>query len=90
MNLVPGADRLLQFHYMLNTIRGYRRPYEKWQKLEKSDDLEAVKEYYNYSNEKAKAALELLNEDAMEAIKKNLYKGGIHGKSKRFNRGEAK
>lgn len=90
MNMVPGADRLLQFHYMLNTIRGYRRPYEKWQKLEKSDDLEAVKEYYNYSNEKAKAALELLTEEAMEAIKKNLYKGGIHGKSKRFNRGEAK
>lgn len=90
MNLLPGADKLLQFHYMLNTVRGYRRDYQEWQKLKKSDDLEAVKEYYNYSNEKAKAALELLTEEDLEAIKKNLYKGGIHGKSTRFNRGEAK
>lgn len=90
MNLIPGADRLLQFHYMLNTIRGYRREFQKWQKLDKSDDLEAVKEFYNYSNEKAKAALEVLSKDDLEAIKKSLYKGGIHGKSKRFDRGETK
>ena len=90
MNKYPGLPATLQYQYLLNTIRGYRRPFEKWQKLEKSDSLELVKEFYNYSNEKAKAAMEVLTEDNLEAIKKSLYKGGIHGKSKRFDRGEAK
>ena len=50
-------------------------------KAKKLQDLEYVKEYYGYSNEKARAALELLDEKQISAIKSKLYKGGRNGKS---------
>lgn len=89
MNRLPNTDKLLQYHYLLNRIRGYRRPFQKWQKLEKSSDLEAIKEYHNYSNEKAKEALLILSDDDIAAIKEQLNKGGLNAKPKRTNRGDA-
>lgn len=76
MNKVPNIDAILQYHYLLNKVRGYRRPFQKWQKLSKDDDLSAVKEYFNYSNEKAKEALTVLTQDEIVKIKKSLFKGG--------------
>lgn len=90
MNLMPSADGLLQYHYLLNTVRSYKRPFQKWQKIGSNDDLEAVKEFYNYSNEKAKEALTVLNDDQLEKIKKNLNKGGLNAKPRRTNTGGAK
>jgi hypothetical protein len=46
-----------------------------------------VKEYYNYSNEKAKEALVLLNATQLEQIKKELNKGGINDSKPRRLRG---
>jgi len=40
-----------------------------------------VKEYYGYSNEKAKQALEILNNDQLEEIKTIISRGGKHGKT---------
>jgi len=76
MNMRPNADKLLQYHYLLNSVRGYRRPFQKWQKLTKSDDLATVKEYFNYSNDKAKEALTILSTDDLAEIRKQLFKGG--------------
>ena len=42
----------------------------------KLKNLEYVKEYYGYSNEKAKTALNILREDQIEHIKNALKKGG--------------
>ena len=53
MNMNPSTDNLLQYHYLLNTVRAYKRPFQKWQKRDTIENLDAVKEYYNYSNEKA-------------------------------------
>jgi hypothetical protein len=39
-------------------------------------DLEYVKEYYGYSNEKAREALTLLTKEQLEHIKTKLFKGG--------------
>jgi hypothetical protein len=39
-------------------------------------NLEYVKEYYGYSNEKAKDALNILTEEQIELIKISLLKGG--------------
>jgi hypothetical protein len=39
-------------------------------------NLEYVKEYYGYSNEKAKDALNILTEEQIELIKNTLSKGG--------------
>lgn len=90
MNRLPNTDKLLQFHYLLNKVRGYRRPFQKWQKRDTIDDLDAVKEYYNYSNEKAKEALAVLSDDQIIEIKKLLNKGGLNAKSGRTDRGDAK
>lgn len=91
MNMVPNLDPLLQYHYMLNKIRSYKRPYQKWHKRETIENLEAVKEYYNLSTEKAKDALLVLSDDQINDIRKRLHKGGLkNDKSRRTDRGKAK
>jgi Bacteriophage clamp loader A subunit len=87
MNKYPGLPATLQYQYLLNTIRGYKRPFRKWEKRETIDDLEAVKEYYNYSYEKAKEALVLLSNAQKEAIRKAIDKGGKDDSKSRRVRG---
>ena len=89
MNVLSGADPLLQYHYLLNIVRAYRRPFQKWQKRETIEDLDAVKEYFGYSNEKAKDALSILSNAQIEQIKKNLNKGGLNVRHKRISGGNA-
>lgn len=93
MNRFPAADHLLQYHYLINTIRGYKRPFQKWHKREKSEALsealDAVKEYYDYSNEKAREALSILSHDQIDEIKYITRKGGLQNdKHKQFDRGD--
>ena len=87
MNKYPGLPATLQYQYLLNTVRGYKRPFRKWEKRETIDDLEAVKEYYNYSNEKAREALVLLNTTQLETIRKAIDKGGTNDSKPRRVRG---
>lgn len=87
MNMNPSTDSLLQYHYLLNTVRAYKRPFQKWQKRDTIENLDAVKEYYNYSNEKAKDALSLLSNAQIEEIKKSLNKGGLNVRHKRTSGG---
>ena len=65
----------LQFDYLLNSVRKKKR-YSKWLKPEKLQDLDVVKEYYGFSNEKAKDALRTLSEDQLTFIKDKLNQGG--------------
>lgn len=88
MNKVPNLDAKVQYHYLLNSIRGYKRPYQKWLKKETLDDLEAVKEYFSYSNEKAKEALSVLSNDQIIEIRKRLNKGGLNDNSRRTRGGK--
>ena len=78
MNQLPHLDKKLQFDFLINSLRPRRR-FTPWMKAKKLDNLEYVKEYYGYSNEKAKTALEILNDEQISAIKKKLNKGGRHG-----------
>jgi len=89
MNKVPNTDGILQYHFLLNKVRGYKRPFQKWHKRETIEDLDAIKEYYNYSNDKAKEALTVLSNDQINDIKSKLNKGGLNDKHKRTNRGDA-
>jgi hypothetical protein len=75
MNLYPSTDKKLQYDFLLNIVRASKRPYSKWYKRAKSSDLEAVKEYYGYSDSKAVEALKVLSEDQITAMKEQLYKG---------------
>ena len=68
-------DTKLQYDFLLNTIRSKKR-YAPWVKADKLKDLEYVKEYFGYSNAKAKAALQILDNEQITTIKNSLNKGG--------------
>ena len=75
INKYHGLDNKLQFDFLLNIVRKRKR-FSKWNKRELADGVEAVKEYYGYSNEKAEIALSLLSQEQLEIIKTRIYKGG--------------
>ena len=65
MNMKHHLDNKLQFHYLINTIRPKKR-FSKWAKRQDSEDFEAVKEYFKYSNTKTDQALQLLTPDQIK------------------------
>ena len=75
MNRYPNLDKRLQYSFFLNTVRPKKR-FSPWGKKEKVKDLEVVKQYYDYSNEKAKQALRILSPDQLNYIKEKLNRGG--------------
>jgi len=75
MNRNHHLDNRLQFDFLINIIRKRKR-FSKWMKPEVVSDVEVVKEYYGYSNEKARQALTLLTPEQINEIKKKVYKGG--------------
>ena len=72
-------DKKLQFDFLLNSLRTRKR-YTPWAKASKNKNLDIIKEYYGYSNEKAKSALNILNDEQIKTIMNSLDKGGNHGK----------
>ena len=76
INQLPHLDKKLQFDFLINSVRSRKR-YSPWLKANKLDNLEDVKEYYNYSNEKAKQALDILTDEQIATIKQKLNKGGV-------------
>jgi anti-sigma28 factor (negative regulator of flagellin synthesis) len=54
-----------------------KRKYQPWQKTEVDKDIECVKQYFGYSNEKAKDALRILNNEQIAEIKAKINKGGV-------------
>jgi len=77
MNLHPGIDNDMQYHYFLNTIRPMKRKFEPWQKSEVNKDIDSIKLYFGYSNEKAKEALRILNDEQIADIRAKTTKGGV-------------
>jgi len=75
MNKNHSLDKKLQYDFFINTVRTRKR-YSPWIKQEKIKDLELVKSYYGYSNEKAKQALKILSQDQINFIKAKLETGG--------------
>ena len=75
MNGYHFLPKNMQYHFLLNIVRKKKR-FAKFLKAEKLKKLEYVKEYYGYSNEKAKTALSILTKEQIETIKKSLQKGG--------------
>lgn len=75
MNRRHGAANKMQFDYHLHAIRKRKR-FSRWVKPDLTDDLEAVKAFFGYSNAKAREALTLLSESDLERIKHLLDTGG--------------
>ena len=79
MNLRGFLDNKLQYDYLLHSIRKRKR-FSPWLRAEAIDNLEAVKEYFGFNNNKAKDAIRILTEDQIEYIKEKLIKGGLKNK----------
>ncbi len=75
MNVRHTIDKRLQFDFLLNSVRSKKR-FSKWAKPEKLESVEVIKEYYGYSNDKAKDVATILSHDDIEKIKDKLDKGG--------------
>ena len=76
MNQRHSISKRLQFHFLINSIRKRKRFGGKWVTTSRSNNLDLIKEYYGYSNTKAKVALDILTKEEINLIKLKLDKGG--------------
>jgi len=75
MNMHHQLDKDIQYSFYLNSLRKKKR-FSPWLRKDKVTDLECVKTYYGYSNEKASQALKILTKEQLTFIKKRLDIGG--------------
>tara|TARA_Y100001970_G_scaffold100586_1_gene126361 strand:- start:787 stop:1170 length:384 start_codon:yes stop_codon:yes gene_type:complete len=75
MNKYSFLDKDLQYSFYLNTLRKKKR-FSPWLRKEKVTDIECIKQYYGYSNEKASQALKILTPEQIKFIKQRLEIGG--------------
>ena len=75
MNRNHHIDNRLQFDFFINIIRKRKR-FSKWFKPEQISDLDVVKKYYGYSNEKARQVLTLLSTEQINELKNKVARGG--------------
>lgn len=75
MNMYAHLPKDMQYSFYLNSLRKRKR-FSPWLRKDKIADLECVKQYYGYSNEKASQALKILTKEQLTFIKKRLDIGG--------------
>ena len=76
MNIHNHLDKDMQYQFYLNSLRKRKR-FSPWLKKGKVEDLNIVKQYYGYKNEKATQALRILTKEQLNYIKQRLDTGGI-------------
>ena len=76
MNKYSFLDKDMQYSFYLNTLRKKKR-FSPWLRKDKVTDLEIIKQYYGYSNEKASNALKILTPEQLSYIKQRLETGGM-------------
>jgi hypothetical protein len=76
MNKFHHLDSRLQYLFLINIIRKRNR-FSKWNKSIESENINAIKKYYNYSNEKARDVLPLLSNENLKTIRGRINHGGI-------------
>ena len=74
MNRLHFLDKDMQYQYLINTIRPMKRKFAPWQKAQVEKDIECVKEYFGYSNKKAREAMRILTNEQIDEIKRKTDK----------------
>jgi hypothetical protein len=69
-------DKKLQNDFLLNTIRSRKRPFAKWVKSEKSEDVDLIKLAYGLSDSKAIESLRLISEKDIKLLREKFDMGG--------------
>ena len=75
MNKYAHIDSRMQYDFLKQIIRKRKR-FSKWNKADKSADVEVIKKYYGYSRDKAYQVLSILTKDQLDVIRKKISKGG--------------
>ena len=75
MNMNHSLPKSLQYNFFLNSVRKKKR-FSPWLRKDKVKDLDCVKRYYGYSNQKALQALRILSPEQIVLIKSKLQIGG--------------
>ena len=77
MNQRHHLDKKIQNDFLLNTVRSMKRPFAKWAKSEKDDDISCVKTVYGLSDSKARDAVRLLTKEQLQQLKEETFTGGL-------------
>ena len=89
INTKSHVDNKLQYDFLLNTIRVSKR-FSRWLKPEENKDVNAIKEYYGYSNQKAREVLDIFSRSQLSLIHEHLDKGGLkNGRKQRIKKGSS-
>lgn len=75
MNRHHHLENRMQFDFFINIVRKRKR-FSKWIKPQVEANVEVIKEYYGYSNSKARQTLSLLTSDQIDQLREKVYKGG--------------
>ena len=75
MNMNHSLAKSLQYDFFLNSVRKKKR-FSPWLRKDKIKDLDVVKQYYGYSNEKATQVLRILTSEQIAFIRSKLEIGG--------------
>jgi hypothetical protein len=75
MNQCHFLPKKMQYDFFINSLRKGKR-FSPWIRKDKIENLECVKKYYGYSNEKALQALKILSKEQLTFIKQRLETGG--------------
>lgn len=77
MNRYHQIDKKLQNDFLINIVRSQKRPFAKWVKAEKSEDLECIKQIFGFSESKAREAVRLLSKEQIKKLKEQTDIGGL-------------
>ena len=75
MNMYSFLPKKMQYDFFINILRTKRR-FSPWIRKDLVDNLDCVKRYYGYRNEKAKQALKILSKEQLDFIKSKFEIGG--------------
>lgn len=76
VNRHRDLDHLLQFDYLINSIRSMKRDHTWIKKPGEDEDVEMLASYFGMSSKKATEALRVLTKEQLKAIKIKTIKGG--------------
>lgn len=71
MNIRAEMDFRMQYEFFLHTVPKANR-FSPWQRKEKNEVIEAIKEYYGYSEKKSKDVLKILSKEQLSYILERL------------------
>ena len=75
MNMHHFLPKKMQYDFFINILRTKKR-FSPWLRKDIIKDIDYVKRYYGYSNEKAKQALTILTKEQLAFIKSKFETGG--------------